>query len=469
MKLFNNPELRRNLWLEFNKRRVIAMPLGLLAVFLVAYLQNNNDIDYKISWVGLVMYGILTFLWGTRQSSETIIREVNLGTWAQQKMSNINPWQMVWGKLVGSTAFVWYGNIFCFLFLGYTLRDKVPAKFFWYYLGLLITFGVLAQSVSMLISLYSMRYRNSFEKFEIMFFQVVGIASAIPMLSEDLWGGLFGFDRVGNEFFQDGRLLWYGNLYLVAPFVLTLTLFAIFWVLIGIYFSMKSEFLIDNNPIVWFLFVLSLVLVISGFDKPMSIFSSYNDRFPMPIGYAIAFNVVLTIMYIIACGESKDALRLHLLKYFIASKQWGRFLAILPRTIVTLPVVIFVAALAVYNVRLPSGRAEELMIVVPYCIFAAVFFMIRDVGIIYLFAIKNKGKNSDTLSPILFILASYTLLPVFFVKNDFDFMAGLFFPWPQDMIWVTVLLPFIQAFIVIGQVVHEWVIKKQDWGIKSKA
>lgn len=467
MNLFKNPELKRNLWLEFNKRRLIAMPLGLLAVFIVAYLKNDNKIDSNIAWVSLLMYGVLTFLWGTRQAAEVITREVNLGTWSQQKMSNITPWKMVWGKLLGSTAFIWYGNIFCFLFFSYSMSEKSSTKNILYYIGLMITFGILSHTITMLASLYSMRYRHSFERFEIMFYQFLGIIAALPLLWNKLWNDNFGL-KFGENLLQNGNIYWYNQPYPVVSFVLITAVITILWVLIGLYFLMRTEFLINNSPVIWLLFALFVVCLISGLDKAPSNYLSYY-RFPVAPGYALAFNIMLGIMYVLACGESRDALKLHLLKYYIFSKQWKRFLAIMPRTVVTFPVVILTLINVILNIRLPfeGEQGYNLMNVIPYCALAAVFFMIRDIGIIYLFSIKNKGKNSDTLTPILIILTSYTLLPIFFINKDFDLIAGCFLPWPQENIILTSILPLIQALVVTMIIINEWFIKKQDWKIND--
>lgn len=466
MRLFNNPEMTRNLWIEFNKRRLIAMPLGILAVFIVAYLRNGNQVDHKIAWVFILIYAVLTFLWGTKQAAESVVREVNLGTWHQQKMSTIGAWQMVWGKLLGSTVLVWYGNLFCFFFWWYTIKDYIKNYDFWCYLGLMIAFGFLSHAVTMLASLYSMRYRHSFEKFEVMFYQFLGLLVTLPMLWPELWGGHFGLKKLGKDLLAQGNLMWYGEKYPITPFVLVVLSAAILCALLGLYFLMRAEFLIDNSPLIWFSFALLLVLLIGGLDKAPENYAVYY-RFPVVPGYAIAFNVALGMMYVLACGESRDALRLHLLKYYISSKQWQRFLAIIPRTIITIPIVILAAVKVMINTRLPfeGESGVELMTIVPYCIWAAVFFMLRDMGIIYLFSIKNKGRNNDTLTAILIILATYTLLPAFFISKNYDLIAGFFLPWPQDNLILTVIFPFMQAVVLAVLIIYEWGFKRHDWQI----
>jgi hypothetical protein len=106
-----NPELLRNLWLQFSPQRIIAAPLILGAVFaLIASATDSWELVGRVANVGFV---VIAYLWGTRRAVNALADEITAGTWDGQRMSSIAPWSMAWGKLIGGTAYVWYCALLC--------------------------------------------------------------------------------------------------------------------------------------------------------------------------------------------------------------------------------------------------------------------------------------------------------------------------------------------------------------------
>ena len=61
-----NPELLRNLWLQFSPQRIIAAPLILGAVFaLIASATDSWELVGRVANVGFV---VIAYLWGTRRA-----------------------------------------------------------------------------------------------------------------------------------------------------------------------------------------------------------------------------------------------------------------------------------------------------------------------------------------------------------------------------------------------------------------
>lgn len=104
-----NPEFLRNFWLEMTMHRRLMMPVVLLFIFFITHSIGEWALVHNVS---LLIYVVLTMLWGARLTGETLIDEIDNRTWDQQRMSAIMPWQMSWGKLFGSTVYVWYGALF---------------------------------------------------------------------------------------------------------------------------------------------------------------------------------------------------------------------------------------------------------------------------------------------------------------------------------------------------------------------
>ncbi len=111
--MMNNPEFRRNLWLELSSYRVIGMPAVLGAIYVLVYVLRLERSHESLETISLVLFSVIIFLWGTRQAAESVVAELRDRTWDSQRMSSIGPWSMTWGKLLGSTIYPWYGGLLC--------------------------------------------------------------------------------------------------------------------------------------------------------------------------------------------------------------------------------------------------------------------------------------------------------------------------------------------------------------------
>src|SRR6185312_6682148 len=97
-----NPELERNLWLEASPFR-LALILGLLLLVFSATSIAPRGL-MTTPGTALALYWFFAVLWGTRSAALSVVAEIRERTWDGQQLSAIGPWEMVWGKLFGSTA-----------------------------------------------------------------------------------------------------------------------------------------------------------------------------------------------------------------------------------------------------------------------------------------------------------------------------------------------------------------------------
>ena len=142
-----NPEFRRNLWLEFSDQRLVAMPVIMGALFLLAFLFNGRELDQHTGMVASFTYIVLIFLWGTRLAAESVLHEVNNRTWDLQRMSAIGAWQMAWGKLFGATAYAWYGAFICLGFYVVSFEGIMSPDALLIAILLYIGSGVMAHAI----------------------------------------------------------------------------------------------------------------------------------------------------------------------------------------------------------------------------------------------------------------------------------------------------------------------------------
>ena len=112
--MFKNPEFIRNTWTELTAKKLAAMPLLLITVYLLAYILDEALPFSFLPYICVFFYCVFTYVWSTRLAAETVIREINANTWSFQVMTSMSPVKMAVGKLFGSTIYIWYGNfIYC--------------------------------------------------------------------------------------------------------------------------------------------------------------------------------------------------------------------------------------------------------------------------------------------------------------------------------------------------------------------
>ena len=102
-----NPELRRNLWLQFSLTRLLLAPVAIGALLTLTWVVSDRSLA-AVAEVARAIYYLLVILWGTRRAADLVADEIAGGTWDGQRMSALGAWQMSWGKLLGGTSYVWY-------------------------------------------------------------------------------------------------------------------------------------------------------------------------------------------------------------------------------------------------------------------------------------------------------------------------------------------------------------------------
>ena len=60
-----------------------------------------------------IIGALLVGAWGSFAVVGSINSEISERTWDQQRLSALSPWQMAWGKLLGSSIYPWFGGAIC--------------------------------------------------------------------------------------------------------------------------------------------------------------------------------------------------------------------------------------------------------------------------------------------------------------------------------------------------------------------
>jgi hypothetical protein len=398
-----NPEFRRHLWLELTPYRLAGIPLLLAGIFYIAYLSDSSRFGGTVETAAVVIFLGLTFLWGNRQATESVIIEIRDRTWDWQRMSSIDPWSLSWGKLFGSTICTWYGGAFCLA--AYFAASNDPASDSIRMMAMLLLGAVLCQAAGLLASLQLIvikerGYSRSFSSGFILLSLLI-LPAIIPQMTNK------------SYFF------WYGSEYSKTDFIIGSLLCFDSWLFAGIYCLVREEFKFRTFPVAWPAFTLFMMIYAAGFTGN---FPEKGALFPSRL--LVAFAVACGLTYLAILAERKDPVAYRRMIKEVKDRRWMRLMEKAPRWALSVP---FVVVTAIFLVLSSLGAGEEAVRLSPWLITAVVAFLGRDLALFNFFNLGERTKRADMLV-ILWLLILYGLVPGIFRLLKAETAAALFWP-----------------------------------------
>lgn len=428
-----NPEFQRNLWLELPPHRLVAMPAVLVLAFFAAWLAGGS-----LSFAGAVqlLITLLLIVWGGRLAAESVLSELIGNTWDSQRMSAITPWEMAWGKLLGSTAFMWYGALWCLVaFLA------SPHGHFGTVIRLLLA-GAEAQALALVLSMMLIRGEPASLRFQVTIAQTLTVLVMLPFL----------FFTVIN---RPDTVYWYGGALSADLFISLSQLVFIGWTVLGVYQLMRGQLQYPTRSVSWLLFVVFAVIYLAGFDH----FLRYVATAGMPTAAItrlyVAFCAAIALTYLCALVEPKSPARLMRWLSLLGDKRVLHGARLTPTWVATLGISLLVAVLTVVNIIGINGAGAPLPAGPLSLILAVLLFAVRDLAMFHYLVLSNTGGRG-TLAIAVYLLAAYFLLPVLLSALRLDFLLPLVMP----VAGAPPLLAVIPAFV---WVVVALVVVKQRW------
>lgn len=428
-----NPELRRNIWLDFTWHRIILTPIVIGLIVYFFYLVYSK---YYSASVAFNLACFFIFLWGTKRASETVIEEVNNNTWDFQRQSSISPWAMTWGKLIGSTLFTWYGAFICLLLYYFLSPNPSPAIGFKFSgleltpsgeILLLILGGLFSQALALLLSMQLLPQirRESFNRTFRYF--IIGLIFGIIITDTSFQA----VKEVGQH------ISWHEISFAKGPFAVTSLLIFLGWSVIGLQRSFCKELQYQNIPWVWALFSLFCMVYFSGFIPSQSFtlekdslaeLKDIQQQFARAPLY-MAFIVAQILTYVALFTESLNIVRY---KKFFSKTQTNILgsLQLLPWWVISFILTIMAGIIAVFHQQQFSALLEKFSPSI--FILTAILFLQRDILLIHYFNFsKNPRKAMGTSILYLFIL--YLLFPLLLGALHKSNWLPLFLPsWGQN-------------------------------------
>ncbi|GFO55233.1 hypothetical protein GMSM_22400 [Geomonas sp. Red276] len=430
--MFDNPEFRKNVWLELSGYRLIGMPLVIGSVLFLAYVSNARKFGAEISQTAGSLYFLITVLWGTKLAAESIMNEIREHTWDGQRMSVLTPWQLVLGKLFGSTIYTWYGSSICLAFYALSVPDTAYSRILETVFSLVFA-GVLGHAVCLLASLLSIQKERKFVKSQTTAILLLGIVAVTPFVSL-----VFGREK---------PVPWFGNSYGGPEFILLSTAAFAAWSILGVYQLMRRELQMKNNPASWFAFVLFLMIYLGGFlygTKPGAGFEGINPAL------LVAFYVALAATYLMAFIERKDPVALRGVEQLVRERKMGAFLQKAPRWLLTAPLV---AVMAVVMVAGSSSTATIFRVAA--FVFAVLFFMVRDLSVMLFLNLAENNRRAELLS-VLYLVMAYAIVPIIVEAVHGDPATILFWPITSQPLFLVVAAPLLEMAAALFLLSGRW-------------
>lgn len=420
-----NPEFRRNLWLELSWQRMLAMPAALAALFTLSFLAFGREAPEATGRVALLVFVMVVFFWGTRRAAAALADEVRERTWDGQRMSALGPWSLTWGKLIGGTAFIWYGGLICLAVYAVTEIGRATPAELVRVIALQILGGLLAQAVSLGTCLTLLRKFAGGTRLPVLFSQFLGLLVAAQSgIVRESFGILPGEGAV---------ITWYGQGYESQHFALASIAAFLAWTLLGIYRQMAVELQQRTLPWVWIAFMAFLMAYAAGFVEPVGFVAGRQVTGWLPL---VPLFVGFLLLYLTAFAEPKNIVAY---RAFLAALRAGdarRAGELLPLWLLTFAAVAVLAAIVVAaltpgpaGVGLAGYGPAFAVPLSPYWIVACLVFALRDIGLVLFLNFARKPRRADTAA-FIYLALLYGVVGGITVAADLRALQPFFLPLP---------------------------------------
>ncbi len=448
-----NPEFQRNLWLNLSTGRLIAMPLVIGAILFAASLLPDEVSGAAMAGTAELLFILIVIVWGTWLAARAVVSEIRDRTWDGQRMSAIAPWTMVWGKLFGSTIFVWYGGAFCLaVIVMQALGSDGPSAAvrqaaYW------VSLGVFGHAVALLTSLLGVRRQSRHQRLEVFFYQIAGLVAV--WFAASLWPGNLSVGLLPE-------LRWFDMGYDPRLFFLVSIGLFIGWSLIGNNRLMRQELQFRNGPLVFVAFLVFLMAYYAGFVSTYDQIALAPDDL-WTIRLYVAGLVAGAMTYIMVFLDAKEpvtlrwiggqALRGNIVGALWRLPSWGW--ALLISLVMAGLMILMTEPLALDRVDLGEGVTARIDIdEIPKffearpLILAAALFLIRDVAIVLAFNAGARTGRGD-FAALVTLFALYVIVPVILVGIGQRGLLPFVAPSLQDNALWTIVPPAIGAGLMV--------------------
>lgn len=429
-----NPEFQRNLWIELTPPKLLLAVVLPGILLLAAWFRPSGDLAF-INNFSIVLFWIITVAWGTRRAANTVGAEVRGRTWESQVMSALGAWSMTWGKLIGGCSLVWLAGLVCL-----ASSFGVEAQLFGWDValgnaGLRLCIAFAAQAVALCSALIILRKSDAGKSLNSTLSQTVGIIAAIvfglafaPTRTQYDWA----FTLLEQQAAEMLTVGWYEIDARANTFRLVSLAVFVGWTWLAANRLMRNVLQYSSLPWAWVAFVAFMVVYFGGFFS--------GDTAGAGTWIAAGFVMTGWLVYPAALSDVKDAVGYRWLFRDLRAGRWRAALFRMPAWMPTLVILagfaVAVALTAPFSIGGALGERDveafwetvaggQWMSV--SWMLAITLFVIRDIGIIHMFAFSDAGRYSDVVA-VLVLIVLYLVIPITGTAAGSATLVAAFFP-----------------------------------------
>ena len=433
-----NPEFRRNLVLELNPHRLIAMPGILLLIFMLAFSMGGEEAGLqRAGWTALGLFAAITLFWGTQLAIASVVDEFRDKTWDTQRLSALDPWTLTWGKLLGGPVFAWYGGAICLLvfMIGMLLgRQFAPMGF--------STSAMVALGIGAALMMHALGLLAA------LLLPRVGQRNSSLSIALLLFALMAGWPLVAGVL-RPEPALWWGVRWDSAWFsAVSCWMFAA-WAVLGVYRSLCTELQVRTMPGAWIGLAAFLSVYLTGFTVGRVESVSLVSLFA-----AFAFVVTLSMTYLSAWVEKRDVIGVRRLVLRYQIDDWRRTLEEIPCWLATAPLALFFALYLMARggtLNVPGMPETTLSMVA----LAVSLLALRDIALLYYFSFAP-GKRNAGVTAVVYLVLLYWVVPALLRAVGLAPVAQLVLPDFSGNAVFAVLVSAAQAVLAGWLAIARW-------------
>lgn len=441
--MINNPELQRNIWLDFTLQRTFLTPAIISIIVYIMHLTGGSPSHMAFN---ILLFFI--FLWGIKTASETVIDEINENTWDFQRQSALSPYAMTFGKLLGSTLFSWYGAAIAAFYYALFSTDGLFSVM--QNLVILISGGLLGQALALLASLQvvpQIRRQHAQKTFH---YFLLGL----------LISGMLTTSAFTNQY-SPLLVNWFQFSLSAKTFsFLSLGLFTI-WALIGLQRSFSTELQYQQTPIAWTGFTLFILFYFAGLSKnyfdfskltntlPSSEFLSLHDLelFLNKVPLYTAFFVAQLLTYVILVLDPLNIVRYKKILLRLRAGLLIEALQSLPLWMISFVLMLATGAFSIFYFSSLSNEITKSFSPIIF-ILTLILFTTRDI-LLFHYASFNTRIQRVVGAFVIYMLLLYFLIPVLLIALDANTLNVIFLPSWGNHAWLAFAALVIQLIAAI--------------------
>ena len=134
------------------------------------------------------------------------------------------------------------------------------------------------------------------------------------------------------------------------------------------------------------------------------------------------------------------------------TRQWNQVFALVPRSILTLPIVIFIGVMVAMFSKVSLVQDYISVVEVRVAVTASILFVLRDVAFVYFLSLGHPDGRGDGRA-LLYLIMLYTVIPALLSALHLKPLVAFF--WPQYGIApMLTLLPIVAEVGAIFYLVY---------------